>query len=96
MGHDTQAADDVVVVGGGIAGLSCALRAAELGLRVRVVEQGREEDYSCNSRMTGGAFHLAMGAVGRDPEEVVRLLARANAGNADLVRDEHPLDRREP
>lgn len=47
-----------MVIGGGLAGLTCAARAAELGLVVRVLEQGRAERYPCNSRYAGGMFHL--------------------------------------
>ena len=49
---------DVVVVGGGIAGLVAAGRAAELGLSVVVLEQGEGERYLCNTRYTGGTFHV--------------------------------------
>jgi len=54
---------DVVVVGGGIAGMTAANRAAELGLRTVVLEQGQEQHYLCNSRFTGGTFHTCF----RDP-----------------------------
>ncbi len=50
---------DVVIVGGGFAGLSAAQRAAELGLRALVLEQGAQADYACNSRVTGGIVHFA-------------------------------------
>ncbi len=51
---------DVAVVGGGIAGLVAANRAAQLGLRAVVLEQGSEERYLCNSRYTGGSFHVCL------------------------------------
>lgn len=50
---------DVVVVGGGLAGLSTANRAAELGLSAVVLEQGEAVDYACNSRFAGGIVHVA-------------------------------------
>lgn len=50
---------DVAVVGGGLAGLTAGWRAAQLGCRVIVVEQGADELYACNSRYAGGWFHLA-------------------------------------
>lgn len=50
---------DVAVVGGGIAGMVAAVRCAELGLRVLVLEKGEDERYCCNSRFTGGAFHIS-------------------------------------
>jgi len=78
---------DVVVVGAGIAGLSAALRMVESDLDVVLVEQGAGPDYPCNSRMTGGAFHVAMGAVERDPDEVVGVMSKAgSASDPELIR----------
>ncbi len=51
---------DVVVVGGGLAGLTAANRAAEQGLRALVLEQGESEAYLCNSRITMGFFQIAL------------------------------------
>ena len=57
---------DVLIVGGGFAGLSAAQRAAELGLSAMVLEQGANPDYLCNSRVTGGIVHFAReGKIGR-------------------------------
>lgn len=53
----TQA--DLVVVGGGVAGLTAANRAAELGCRVLVLEQGTEARYPCNSRIATGVLNVA-------------------------------------
>ena len=61
---------DAVIVGAGIAGLISAVRLAELGLRVGALEKGEHEKYPCNSRMTGGAFHVAFRDV-NDPENVL-------------------------
>ncbi|MBI2226284.1 MAG: FAD-dependent oxidoreductase [Betaproteobacteria bacterium] len=61
---------DAVIVGAGIAGLVSAVRLAEQGLRVGVLEKGEHEKYPCNSRMTGGAFHVAFRDV-NDPENVL-------------------------
>ena len=51
---------DVVVVGGGIAGLVTANRLGQLGRRAVVLEQGSEELYPCNTRYTGGTFHVCL------------------------------------
>jgi fumarate reductase flavoprotein subunit len=51
---------DVAVIGGGLAGLAAALRAAERGLKPLVLEQGDEEKYLCNSRITIGVFQIAL------------------------------------
>lgn len=82
MADDADRVWDVVVVGGGIAGLVSGCRAAELGLSAVIVEKGSEERYACNTRWTGGAFHFAF----RDPttgEE--RLRAAATEAGLDLA-----------
>lgn len=69
---------DVAVVGGGLAGLTAGLRATQLGCRVIVLEQGKDELYACNSRYAGGWFHLAFHDPAADVEWLVgRLLALA-------------------
>jgi fumarate reductase flavoprotein subunit len=65
---------DLVVIGGGLAGLSCAVRAAELGAEVLLLEQGREEHYACNSRYSGGMFHLDYHDIGMPVESLVTSL----------------------
>jgi fumarate reductase flavoprotein subunit len=45
---------DIIVIGAGIAGLTAANRAAQLGLRALVLEQGSADKYLCNTRYTGG------------------------------------------
>jgi len=50
---------DLVVVGGGIAGLTAANRAAELGAKVIVLEIGKDEHYLCNSRIATGVLNVA-------------------------------------
>lgn len=51
---------DVIVVGGGLAGSAAAIRAAELGLKLLLLEQGSEAAYLCNSRITIGVFQVAL------------------------------------
>jgi fumarate reductase flavoprotein subunit len=51
---------DVLVVGGGLAGLAAANRAADHGLRALVLEQGEDATYLCNSRITMGFFQIAL------------------------------------
>ena len=71
---------DLIVIGGGIAGLVTANRAAELGLSVLVLEKGNEDRYLCNSRYTGGAFHIGMRSLHR-PLEEVKATIRAETDN---------------
>lgn len=74
---------DVIVVGAGLAGLCAGLRAAEGGLRVRVIEQSADEAYLCNSRYTGGLFHIAMDDMAGDPPWVVDNVRRSMHGETD-------------
>lgn len=57
---------DTAIVGAGIAGLTAGVRLAEVGIRVAVLEKGEGERYPCNTRMTGGAFHVAFHDVNDD------------------------------
>ncbi len=61
---------DVIIVGGGLAGLAAANRAAEGGLSVLVLERGRTPDYFCNSRIAGGLLHVAFKDMTRAAEEI--------------------------
>jgi fumarate reductase flavoprotein subunit len=54
---------DVAVIGGGLSGLTCALRAALGGRTVVVLERSGEDRYLCNSRIATGVFHVAMNSV---------------------------------
>jgi fumarate reductase flavoprotein subunit len=49
---------DLIVIGGGIAGLVAGTRAAERGLKVAVLEKGEASDYKCNTRWSGGIVHV--------------------------------------
>jgi fumarate reductase flavoprotein subunit len=50
---------DVAVIGGGLAGMTCAVRAAMAGRKVIVLERSSDDLYLCNSRMATGVFHVA-------------------------------------
>ena len=76
---------DVIVIGAGLAGLSAANRAAQDGLHVRVLEQSVEEAYLCNSRYTGGLFHIAMDDMAGEPGWVKANLERTTRGTADIA-----------
>lgn len=69
---------DVIIVGGGIAGLITACRLAELGVSAVALEKG-EGDYLCNSRFTGGAFHICFRNIMNDASmlaETIRMTVR--------------------
>lgn len=74
---------DVAVVGGGIAGMVTAVRAAQGGRRVVVLEQLEEERYVCNSRLTGGVFHCALTDINQPPQVLEAAITTATQGTAD-------------
>ena len=74
----------LVVVGGGIAGLTAGLRGAELGLDVTILEQGSEERYPCNTRLSGGLLHAAFQDVQRPTEELRATIQRVTRGAASV------------
>jgi fumarate reductase flavoprotein subunit len=75
---------DVVVVGGGIAGLSTANRAAQQGLKVAVLERGDGPQYLCNSRYSGGVLHISMHNAKDPAEKLIEVIKHATSGKADL------------
>lgn len=72
----------VAIVGGGIAGLTAGLRLAERGLRVAVLEKGEDERYACNTRFSGGAFHVAFHRVQDDEKTLVEAIMQRTQGYA--------------
>ena len=84
----TEIETDVAVVGAGMAGLVTANRAAQLGLKALVLEQGEEEKYLCNSRYTGGTLHVALCDIMLDEAELARAIEKATQGfvRPELVR----------
>ena len=79
----TQAGNfDVVVVGGGIAGLTAANRAAQLGLRALVLEQGAGPQYLCNSRFSGGILHIAFHNIREGDAALSGIINDATSGYA--------------
>lgn len=76
---------DVAVIGAGLAGLAAANRAAQDGLSVTVFEKSADEAYLCNSRYTGGLFHIAMDDMAGDPAWVKANLERTTRGTTDAA-----------
>ena len=74
---------DLVIVGGGFAGLVAANRAAQLGLKAVVLERGPDETYACNSRYAGGVLHISYHDVMDPPPELVRAVEKITDGCAD-------------
>ncbi|MBF3851503.1 FAD-binding protein [Burkholderia pseudomallei] len=65
-----------------MAGLSAAVRAAEHGLKVVVLERAAEPDYLCNSRMTGGSFHICLTDILTDAGVLEAKINKVTAGAA--------------
>src|ERR1051326_5559259 len=80
--NNTDAHHDVIVIGAGIAGLVAANRAAQLGLRVVVLEKSEEQRYLCNSRYTYGTFHINYTDVGADENALVDRIEACTDGFA--------------
>lgn len=73
---------DLIIVGGGFAGLTAAVRAAELGLNTAVLERGDGEHYMCNSRVTTGVAHLAYLHPDAPPEALYDQIQKIAGGTA--------------
>ena len=74
----------VIIVGGGLAGLTAALRAREAGRSVAVIDPDPEDGAGANSRISGGVFHLAWGAMDEAPIELVRRMIEQTDGEVDV------------
>jgi fumarate reductase flavoprotein subunit len=84
IGFDPGKAD-VVIVGGGLAGLSAGVHLAEDGISVVVLEKGTESRYPCNSRYSGGGFHLAFRNMRTPPDELYEHLKTTSLAGSDLA-----------
>jgi fumarate reductase flavoprotein subunit len=79
---------DVVTIGGGLSGLVTACRAAQLGQRVAVIEQGSEERYLCSSRWSTGVVNIMGRAILGDPTQLEKAILDGSGDTArpDLAR----------
>jgi fumarate reductase flavoprotein subunit len=59
-GEVTETGADLVIVGAGVAGLTAARRAQQLGVRAVILERFGEGPGFGNGRLSGGWFHAAM------------------------------------
>lgn len=74
---------DLVIVGGGLAGMTAGVRALELGLRASVIEKGEGESYPCNSRQSGGILHIGFLDPYREQAELDAVIDERSGGDAD-------------
>lgn len=77
--------NDVIVIGAGLAGLAAANKVAEAGCKVSVLEKSAEALYLCNSRYTGGLFHIAMDDMAGEPDWVRANLEHVTRGTTDAA-----------
>lgn len=71
---------DAVVIGGGLAGMVAANRAAQGGLRVLVAEKGTTPGGECNARISTGLFHLAWQPLDAPPHVLEKTIVEASGG----------------
>ncbi len=81
----TTAELDLISIGGGYAGLAAATRAAQLGLKVAVLERGAEALYACNSRVAGGVMHISYNDPTSAPAVLSKAINEITAGYADAA-----------
>ena len=74
---------DIVIVGGGIAGLVAAARAGELGLTACVLERGCDPHYACNTRWSGGVLHIAYNDILAGENRLLQAIEEASGGTAE-------------
>jgi succinate dehydrogenase/fumarate reductase flavoprotein subunit len=76
---------DLVAIGGGFSGLVSAARAAELGLKVAVLEARTEDRYPCSSRYTTGVSNVMGLAILAEPEVLYQAIIDGSGGTANLA-----------
>ena len=77
---------DVIIIGGGIAGLSTAVRCTELGLSPIVLEKGKTADYPCNARFSGGIDHVAEKEMRAPITDILAKIDHLTNGSGELAK----------
>src|SRR5262245_21147438 len=79
---------DLVTIGGGFSGLVTAARAAQLGLKVAVLEARTEDRYPCSSRYSTGVCNVMGLPILSPPEALYEAILSGSGGTAkpDLAR----------
>src|SRR6267142_86331 len=73
---------DLVTIGGGFSGLVSAARAAELGLKVAVLEARTEDRYLCSSRYSTGVCNVMGLAILAAPDVLYQAIIDGSGGTA--------------
>jgi len=86
--NESKLTCDVVVIGGGISGMMAAVRSAQGGKRVLVLEKTDDDRYVCNSRLTAGIWHCCQMDIQTDPQKLEDAIMTITGGGArpDLAR----------
>jgi fumarate reductase flavoprotein subunit len=71
---------DVIVIGGGIAGLVAANQAVDRNLKTLVLEKGESTNYPCNTRFAGGTYHACLRDVMTEPKVLAKLMVESSRG----------------
>jgi fumarate reductase flavoprotein subunit len=71
---------DILIVGGGIAGMVAACRATELGLKTLLLEKGDKVDYPCNTRFAGGTYHLSLRDLMAPTQSLIETMVKSSDG----------------
>src|SRR5262245_12690435 len=74
---------DLVTIGGGFSGLVTAARAAELGLKVAVLEARAEDRYPCSSRYSTGVCNVMGLAILSPPDVLYGAILDGSGGTAN-------------
>jgi fumarate reductase flavoprotein subunit len=82
VNKETSMQFDVVTIGGGFSGLTTACRAAELGLKVAVLEARTEDLYPCSSRYSTGVCNVMGLPILLDPKRLFDAIMTGSGGAA--------------
>ncbi|MBH68417.1 MAG: hypothetical protein CMM58_08695 [Rhodospirillaceae bacterium] len=76
---------DLIIIGGGIAGITAAVRALELDLKTIILEKGKEEIYPCNTRQSGGVIHIGFLDPYRSQQDLAEIINSRSGGEQDQI-----------
>ena len=83
VGPETEVRCDVAIIGGGLGGLTAALRLADAGKKPIIFEKSAEDRYVNNTRVCAGVFHLALTDITEDEDKLVEKITTITGGMAE-------------
>ena len=87
MGQKTQREKEIIVVGGGLAGLACAMKCAQLGCRVKLISLTKVK--RSHSVCAQGGINIAINLMGEDDSTEVHAYDTIKGG--DFLGDQPPI-----